>query len=163
MLNSIVTTLPSEIVHVPFFQVLDNLSLEEITQIKMNVNLYPTNSQLLKTFLENSCWDEFKQMLMSEVRTSNKIKKITNAHTFRDSAQIKQPNMMLLKHTLNEMRHLTGLTESSPVNRKKSNKKMLRSIDQLRLPELKPSSKNFIELNKMSTNIYSNRAKFGNY
>ena len=43
MQNSILSTLPSEIVHVPFFQVLDNLSLEEVTQLKMNSTASPSN------------------------------------------------------------------------------------------------------------------------
>lgn len=68
MINSIITTLPSEIVHVPYFQILDNLSLEEVKQIQLNANPYPQNGALLKTYLENLCWEEFKTMLSREVR-----------------------------------------------------------------------------------------------
>ena len=43
MQSSVITTLPSELFQFPFFEMLDNLSNEELSQVKKNLAMCPSD------------------------------------------------------------------------------------------------------------------------
>lgn len=63
MQSSVITTLPSELVQFPFFEMLDNLSNEELFQVKKNLAMCPSDEQLLTTYVENGCWEDFRGLV----------------------------------------------------------------------------------------------------
>lgn len=166
MMNTIITTLPTEIIYFPYFEFINNLSDEEIQQVKNNVNHLASNSQILETYIENLCWGDFKSKISNQIvlkSNINKKLKGENANVFRsDFGEKNILSNSKMNDNLLMLSKLTGI-RSDILERKKKNleeRKKLKKMKRLRLPKLK-SSKNFIEINKSTYGLRKSKGYLG--
>lgn len=158
MRSTIITNLPTEIIYFPYFEFINNLSDDEIDQVKKNINHLASNSQILQTYIENLCWKDFKKTMSRQTILKMKINKKlqrTKGNLFRmDFGEKKIMSSFKIKDNLQLLSRLTGIT-SDIMEKKRRNmeeRKKLRALKRLRLPKIK-SSKNFIKINKSTLGL----------
>ena len=163
MANSVMTNLPTEIIYFPFFELIDNLSIEEIEQVRANVNKQASNAQLLQTYIENLCWADFKQMMSAKMRLGSRVSKAKLQTPFRVSHKFKDvPSESKLKNNVNMLTMLTGILNDDILKKKKRNiamRKKWRKEKMMKLPKIGKGNKDFLELNKNKGNLYKMRTR----
>lgn len=141
MVNSIITNLPSEIIQFPFFELMDNLSYEEIQQVKQNLNMYPPDDILISTYIENLCWKDFKGMISKRKEVSKTLKQVkSTGNIFRNNIMPNDiPSGNRISSTLGIMSSLTNLLSNDILDLKKKNQEERRAFSK------KMSDKNMIK------------------
>lgn len=155
MMNTIITTLPTEVIYFPYYEFINNLSDEEIGQVRKNVNHLASNEQILQTYLENLCWNDFKKMISQQTilkSSINKKLKGENARVFRmDFGENKLVSKSKLRGDLELLGILTGI-KSEIMGRKKKN---LRERMKFRQKKKEMREKN--ELKKIQNDLRKKR------
>ena len=137
MMSSLLTNLPTEIIYIPFFELMENLSTEEIEQVKRNVSIHPSNIELLNTYVENLCWVDFKNKMSEITRNEKKTSKLSvinqpfRMNTGSDKAAKKAVNISMLTQ-------LTGVVTNQYLEKREKNKSERRLFQKrLKLPKIK--------------------------
>lgn len=139
MKSSLLTILPTELIYIPVFELLDALTIVQINTIKTEIKSVPLDKRVLEIYLESKYWESFKRNLLSNIILDKKLKK----KSFTDM----QPNeiKLLLERNkfnskLNELIKLTGIGTDSKV---KGSALKSERLPRLATKNLKRKSKNF--------------------
>lgn len=74
MMDSVVTMMPTAIIYVPYFWVVERLSPEDFLRLRDTSKAKVSDSVVVKSFRENHQWDDFKQSLVQHLRFEHENK-----------------------------------------------------------------------------------------
>lgn len=119
MWSSYVSKLPVVIVYVPFFEIVERLTVEEMVVLKKNIRSVIDNERLIEKYRENEVWHGMKQSLVASVFQQKQATWLQREKVLpRNQSLILKPNLQLhLKKTIGALgvEEALGLAKKQPI------------------------------------------------
>lgn len=116
MWSTYMSKLPVVIVYVPFFEIVERLTVEEMVLLKRNVRAVIGNEKLIEKYRENEVWHNLKLNLVDSVFQQKQAKWLQREKVLpRNQSLMIKPNLQLhLKRTIKAV----GVEEAMDLRKK---------------------------------------------
>jgi CRP-like cAMP-binding protein len=73
MKNSVMTFLPTELIYISMFDIIDVLTVNDISILQTNIREYPNDTKIIEKYISSLRWDSFQKIIIEYVEFGTKF------------------------------------------------------------------------------------------
>lgn len=73
MKNSVMTFLPTELIYISMYDIIDVLTVNDISILQTNIREYPKDREIIQNYINLTRWDRFQKIIIDNVEFGSKF------------------------------------------------------------------------------------------
>ena len=99
MMDSVITTMPTTIIYIPYFSILERLNHDDVSKLKLEGKPKQEDDKVMESFKENAKWDRYKKDLVQsaffEKQSKSKISNLRDPPKYSKTNEKKNSEVLL--------------------------------------------------------------------